>query len=454
MRRAMCSATCAIVFGLAAWDGRTPGLATVAAAGDPHAYFNALIARGDFYKGYSLRPAAGVSDPANPYYVNQLANRDSGGLHASGSCPPAFTYSPRTDSDPHRQDAAKSPIHAFEEPGVCKGHPLTVAMSASSSGANEKITLSAVTSTYGPPGKRQLQIENEILNIRPCTVAEGGDGVRGYIAATKRVCVIRGAYGTTAAAHSVGIKPKASTNSINNHLSIPIGTSDGNTYLITWDSYWTDSYLQIGPWDTGQKAFQFTNSSDNKLFEPKLKFAATREPGFNATTDIGVVNARAYNSIYGGQATWVETNGNTMGPGFGTDSATLSPRAGTFVIKPNVWTRWWVRVEQRANDWDYFDIWVADENTNPVLVYGRIPLSVSGGHPNAQSIARFWFEQNNSNPSWLRGDLRDLVSYHRNWAVLRNPPDVPRLLLRPLTGVPPQFLRNLLLAPRNVRIVP
>jgi hypothetical protein len=222
-----------------------------------------------------------------------------------------------------------------------------------------------------------------------------------------------------------------------NYLAMPIGSSDGNTYLLTWDSYFTDSYVGIGKWDTGQKTFQVTNAKNSKMFEPKVKFAASGEPGFNAATDVGIVTGRSYAAVNTGQKTWAETDGNTMGPGWtlGSGGAELEPRAGTFVVKPNRWTRWWIRWQQKANDWDYFDMWVADENTDPVLVYSQVSLSVNGGST-THSVAQFWIAHGNSNEDYLRGGLFDLVAYHRNVVVLRNPSNVPGLLVRPLAGPP------------------
>ena len=428
---------------------------TVLAEGDAHAYFNALIARPDFHRGYSLRPNPAVTDPLNPYYGKQLNADNDGGLHAF-DCNPAtsdqaFRYSPSTDTDPHRQDAARAAIPAFVEPAVCGGHSLTQPMASSATGRAEIIRLTDVTNSYGPPTQRQLRIENEILRLRPCTIAEGGDGIKAYIDSQNTLCVTRGEYGTTASAHPAGIKVKISDNQMSNYLKPAIGTQDGNVYLITWDGYWTDSYLGVGAWDQGQKTFQITGSENNKLFEPKLLFDATGEPGFDRSKHVAIVNARSYNKINSGEATWALTDGNTMGPG-PTANTTLTPRVGTFVVKPNVWTRWWIRVEQRANDWDYFDMWVADETTEPVLVYSRIPMSISQGEP-SQSVSEFWFALGNSNTVFLRGDLRDLVAYFRNWAVLRNPQNVASLMLRPVAGVAPPP-PTLLLPPGNVRIIP
>src|SRR5687768_2565788 len=67
------------------------------AQGCRHAYFDALVTRSDFYKGYSLRPKAGA--PAGSVHdEKQLLSRHAGGLHASGSCPPSFIYDATLDA--------------------------------------------------------------------------------------------------------------------------------------------------------------------------------------------------------------------------------------------------------------------------------------------------------------------------------------------------------------------
>ncbi len=74
----------------------------VFAQGDQHAYFNALVARGEHWRSYSLRDAA------------QLNYRNQGGLIDSNATEGLWvTYNPGADSDRHRQDAAKIVIPAF-----------------------------------------------------------------------------------------------------------------------------------------------------------------------------------------------------------------------------------------------------------------------------------------------------------------------------------------------------
>ena len=62
----------------------------------------------------------------------------------------------------------------------------------------------------------------------------------------------------------------ANTNTVPNNVELPLGTSDGHTYLFTWDAYWTDSYLNSGL--TNHKTFNFI--SGGVWLEPGARYAA------------------------------------------------------------------------------------------------------------------------------------------------------------------------------------
>lgn len=415
----------------------------VAAPGDgPHDFFDALIERGDFYKGKSLRPSPGVSDVNDPYFENQLIlqqNATNGGILGAG-CPSigAGYYSPGTDTDPQAQDAAKLAIPPFVIPGGCQaGHTLTGAIDDSVT----KFATGVVSSTYGPPGERAIRIDDEVMDLRPCTVAEGGDGIRAYIQGTKELCVIRGQYGTAAASHALGAQVKVSGNAIPVILHIPFSTTDGNTYVITWDEFWTDSYIGVKSWNNAQKTYQVKNGGGSKLWEPRLRFDGgsddgdSRPAGWNPATDIATIDIRSYQSDYAGVDDWSLTNGNTMGPSWvkGCGGACLRGQTGQFIVKPNTWVRFWIKVVQQADDFDLFTMWVADENNDAVILFEDVKMSVNGGSAN-QTLTFFDFEKGDSSTEHARGGLFDLVSYARNWAVLVNPPadlDAAGLLARP-----------------------
>jgi hypothetical protein len=138
--------------------------------------------------------------------------------------------------------------------------------------------------------------------------------------------------------------------------------------------------------------------------------------------------------LLGGPADWLATDGDRAGPGVETTNY-LTPRLAMPTIYAGRWTRFWVRVDQRANDYERVSMWVADEQQEPVLVYNDLMLSV---RPKTNRIDNFWLEFNTSTDKYLRGaGQRDFVAYVRNFAVLRNPSNVSSLLLRPAAGVPP-----------------
>lgn len=394
---------------------------TEISASSPHDYFNSLVARADHWKSFSLRDQAQLLQYKN-----------------ASSLPPSVTYEPATDPDPHRQDAAKVVIPAFA--WNSRQPTLTAGVPTSSSGAVEFITMTS----GGYADGRALKIGPEIMTVVRLTGEVSSETVR----------VRRGQYGTAAVAHSVGTPVLASNNSLVNQVRLPLGTSDGNSYLFTWDAYWTDSYLNTGL--INHKTFQFSSSktgdsgTDMFWLEPNTNYETNEHACWNDSTFAGV-HVRSYNESLGGPADWTLTNGNVLGPGV-TNRTPIEPKSGDFCQTVNTWTRFWVLIEQRANDYDYMDMWVADENQNPIQIYRRVPLSVrtTGGTPN--QIYSFWFEFNTSTDNHVRGNTRDLVAYIRNFVVLRNVASPTSVLQRPGVNepLPPLSVPR---APQNPRIL-
>lgn len=385
--------------------------ATVLAQGtDANAYFDSLVARSEHWKSYSLR---------TPQQMQSVRN---GGYAFCNSCPQDITYSPATDNDPHRQDAAKVVIPAFK---AIAGSVLTQPLSAT----DTTVHLAAVSAVYID---RQLRIDDEIMTVPGTTRPLPFDRD------ARTVTVVRGQFGTRASSHENSSAVTLSANSIQNQIHLPLFTSDGHTYLFTWDVYYTDSWLNNGL--ANLKTFQFSSPSfpggkaNTVLFEVDNRFSdgrayCTYAPQFDKRTDVSVVGFRSYNAL-GGDANWSDTDGNHMGPGVTTQNPAC-PVAGTFIVRPNRWTRYWVRVDQRANDYDYFDLWAADESTDPVKVYSRVPMSLRPmGNP-ANSIHMFWLEFNTSTNPYVRGSVRDFVTYVRNFVALRDVTDVDSVLIRP-----------------------
>jgi hypothetical protein len=382
----------AIVVGLGVAGNGFSGLSVVATAeSEGNAYFEALVARADHWKSYSLR------DPAQLTYKNQGGYSDTN----STSIPNKLfvTYDPT-------QDAAKVTIPPFLE-----GCSLTAAISAT----DTVIPVGCVQLYWNGGTKRAARIGGEIVSV-----AQAPD------ATAKTLTVGRGAFGTAAAPHPAGTNVEYNTNSLSSQVHVPLGTSDGNSYVFTWDALWTNSYLNSGL--TNHKAFQF--GSDGVWFEPQTGFDGAAKSGFSQSTAVAVLTARTYNWI-GGSADWSQTDGNAAGPGVLTDNY-MTPRLTMPTIYPDRWTRFWVRVDQRANNYDLVSLWMADEQQAPMQVYKDLPLSVR-----PKMIQDFWLEFNTSTDSYVRGPgQRDYVAYVRNFVALRNTADVSSLLLRPAAGIP------------------
>src|SRR5688572_1264248 len=123
-------------------NGRIRTFVASAAEG-PHAYFNALVARSDHWKSYSLRSQAQMVEyrhtPTRPMMV---------------------TYDPANDHDLHRQDAAKVVINPFIDEAYAQ---LAAPVSA---GATEfALTASTVSMTSTLANFRSMKIGSEIVTV-------------------------------------------------------------------------------------------------------------------------------------------------------------------------------------------------------------------------------------------------------------------------------------------------
>jgi hypothetical protein len=334
-------------------------------------------------------------------------------------------YSPATDTDRHRQDAAKVVIPAWF---------FTTTLTQAISSTDTTLKVAQATRTAFPAG-RTIRVEREVMTV----VTRVDDYT---------VSVKRGAFSTPAAAHASGATLERNTNSLRNQVRLPLGTEDNHSYFFTWDGYWTDSYIGAGNFN--HKAFQFTSgSSDGNsiFFEPDILYASTKRSCWIADKHVASFHVRSYQDL-GGVANWLLTNGDSLGPS-ATGKEPISPKAD-FCFAPNQWVRFFMHLRQRANDYDYVDMWLADETQDPVQVLVNIPISVRPTGKTPNSIKMFWLEYNTSTDSYYRLDNRPLVSYFRNFVALRDTPDPRSFLIRPVPGAEPVSGPA---APRNVRIV-
>jgi hypothetical protein len=432
---------------------------TVNVAGTgPHDYFEAIIQRSDFFKAYSFRPTAatcttthlGVSfasgtianGTCNPYTSTQLTgNLSSGTGYRNGSgglqfAEQAFvTYDYAGDTDAHKQDAAKFSLPLWiRDPAALA---LSSGMASSTSGAVEVITVNAVVDLGTYANTRGIGIESEVL---VCQGLVGFDSTRPTINACARVNgsttelrVLRGASGTTAAAHAGGtaVQRSAPGNiATTAQVRLPLKTVDGHSYFFVWDQYYTDSYVGITPPNLGNKMFQFTMANAaERLLETRFDYqgaigGTTTCTGWDKATMAGAVSYRIYNAG-AGVADWTQTDGNKWGPNV-TDNQPLLPMVGTFCIKPNRWTRYYFLLNQVANDYDTWTAWVGDETSTPVKIIDGLQTSLSATGDTINN--RFWFEFNDSAVAYIGGaapnfqPFRNLVGYIRNFAVVQDPP--------------------------------
>jgi hypothetical protein len=409
--------------------GFNPASSTVMAA-DTNAYFDALTTRSGFWKGYSFRPKPGYGVDS-PYFSNQLEYKSKGGYQQSSSAPRFVTYD-------EGMDAARVAIPAFVQMNW------SMVLGANMGASDTKFYSSFWTTAFGTKGA-QIKIDDEVMVLTG--VDPDGTSPRGAL-------VARGQYGTKATAHAAGAAVYLANNSLPNQVRVPLNTTDGNTYVFTWDIMYGSSFVGTGL--AGQKTFQFSSGEDAIWWEIKTRMdggsRVSKPASFNPAIHVGGIDVRSHNAL-GGLANWSLTDGNSLGPSV-TAREPLSPMESTFILYPNRWIRYWLVVEQRANDYDYIDLWMADEVQNPTLIYKRIPASTfSKGTP---SIKNLWLEFNDSAsrlPDGRALNPQDMVAYVRNFAAMMNLSDVTPLLQRPVPGVLPGNTTSGPGAPKNVRIV-
>jgi hypothetical protein len=89
--------------------------------------------------------------------------------------------------------------------------------------------------------------------------------------------------------------------------------------------------------------------------------------------------------------------------------------------------------------WDYITMYAADEDTEPVLIYNRLPVYtyINNANPALRgTINQWWAEWNTSVGSALASrapEFEPLTAYLRNWVWLTAPPaDWSALRVKPV----------------------
>lgn len=387
--------------------------AASAASAQPHAYFEGLRARPDHWTSYSLRDDAQLRRYAVSDSAEMFVTYDAG------------------------MDAARVLMPWFVDVGAA----LHTTPNRLGQDLDASATTFAVTGLTGVWNRgRSFMIDEEIFTLTAAANTTSGT-----------VTASRGQFGTVATPHAAGTTVLRGGTGLQNQVRLPLGTANGHTYLFTWDVYNTETMLRTGL--TNHKAFQFATGGAGRTIwlEVNQKYAgdAMSPPDFDRASHVASAALRGYMK-FPGVATWQPTaaDGSTRaGPGM-TKESPLDPWVGTFAIAPDRWMRWWVRIDQRANDFDYVDVWVADEVTGPVQLYARLPCNIPTDA--AETIGAWWIEFNTSNTAYTKASPvpEPMVVYVRNFVALVDPPvDVTPLLTRPATiGVgPPAPVRSVVI---------
>jgi hypothetical protein len=373
---------------------------TVNATPTGNSYFDSLLLRGDYYKSVTYRSAS------------QFLSRSQGGLADSNNAVVGYYWS--YDS---AMDAGKVTIPAFD----CGYNGLQRHLGAGIDADDPSITITAEPANSSTiTTNRDLMIDNEIMHVTGWN----------DLAFRNIPNVARGSFGTTPADHTTTPFVCLSNNSTRNTLEWfggsggstgTIGTQDGFTYVFTIDVRLDSSYVNSGL--TNYKFLTFRDEN-SKLFEVNSNWVSgngsTACNWTGGATFVAFV-ARTYNPL-GGPADWAQSTGWQAGPGITRQDPLGMSNASVFCSTgPNKWIRIWIRVEQRANDYDYFDMWVADESQAAVRVYTQAPMSIFPG--TTGSLRVFDLEWGTSTEGHRRGasanPLRDFIGYAKNLVVLR-----------------------------------
>lgn len=310
---------------------------TVNATGTgPHAYYESLIADPSCFRAYSFRPLGsettaptttiGVADCAHGRYVNQIPN----GITHSNPAMRYLTYDFAGDTDVEKQDALKATIPVFLPPSFYLNDTDSgTGLATITQDINDTQTTFTMLWLNGHENQTTMLIDNEMMTQT------------GYNFATNTITVKRAQFGTTGASHTSGTEARKPTNGLPDQTRrIPIGT-DGSisaTYFFTVDGYWTSDYrnsgltshkwMQMGAWNSG-----------DQLIELKPLYAGGSNLAYSALTDVASASVRWYSQSL--------TPGFRTEPGWPFRDHNGAVTSG-FLIKPSVWTRWFVLIEANA----------------------------------------------------------------------------------------------------------
>jgi hypothetical protein len=321
----------------------------VIAAGSegPHDYFNlTLLTHPNCWKAWSFRPLTGQTTPVTncgqSRWEKQLMLNNEGAVKSSRP-DPRITYCPTgteysltclvADTDPQRQDAARLRIPLWQDPGSTA---VTLASDINSSVTT--IPLNGTVLVNGGGGAA-LKIDDEIM-LFPAGGTQN---------TTANPVVERGSFfpGSNTS-HTAGTRVYKSSNINPTHAHIALNiqsvTTETVTYIYTWDTYYTDSWIVNKHGLLVHKTFKFLTAADGAKdwFRADGAYAPEATDNvsltFDRTRDAGFVRGRRFGTPHP-PAIWNDDAHHPAQP----IASGSSP-----IIKPNVWGRWWFQLDTKA----------------------------------------------------------------------------------------------------------
>lgn len=350
------------------------------------AYYDALMARPDVWKANALRSQA-LIDSVSQVRPNVWVTYDPMLDAAKASIPPFSGFLPIASVGPDR---------------ITFQRALT---------SGEKNLMAK---------NRAFKVDDEILTVIPWSTFG-----QQFADSDTSVLVNRAQFGTAPAIHASGTPALLSQNNLLNQVRVPLGTSDGNTYFVTWDVLYGSSYIgtDLRATAVGHKEFQLAAGNNGIWLEIRTRADGIdgigTVIGFDRSRYVGLIDGRYYADA---SATFAGL----------TSVGTIKPQTARFTVKPNIWTRFWWLIDQRQDDFDVCTLFVADELTDPITVFDGLRLNARANSAGVRTISHWYLEQNSSDDLY-RGSLRLLESWTRNLVALRNTPSaqIPDLLIRP-----------------------
>jgi hypothetical protein len=374
-----------------------------------NAYFDALKVRPDCIKFWSLR-----DNGDGPNVADLISNATSPTQNT------AYMYA--TDTDPKKQDAAKSWIPAFST-----SQKLTVAAQGVDA-TSLRIPVTSVSNTQVVQHSVEFKFDSIDTDVASEIIRLGPSGAFKDTVTNEIILQApRAKYGTTSSAHAGGTPLYSANTSLYNQIVMPVNKPAGHTYDVIFDTYLTKSWMRTGL--GAYKMWRMQAVPSGLYMEAQVRFGGNPGGGvpipaeYDANLHVGVATLRCYGSPQ-------ETS---------THNNPCLPMTSQFIVWPERWTRWWMRIELGvAPAFCYASLWCADEVQEPVQLLDRQAFGT-------RTSLDDWRVMLNTSTNFLTGGrttaypelgleaFRDLVQYTKNHVILEDVSleDLEALLVKP-----------------------